>query len=214
MYPALHRPANFIETGLRGIRTDLLIGAGLIGFVLLAFLRDLRIAFITFASIPLSLLAALIVLDRTGQTINTMTLGGLAVALGVVIDDAIVGVENIVRRLRDAPAGDVRARVIEDASVEVRTPVVYATYVLMLTVAPILFLTGLQGAFFGPLAWSFLLATLASLMVAITVAPALSLLLLRRVQLHEEPGYVRRLKEAHESALVLICGYPRAPRWR
>lgn len=210
IYPTLHRPANFIEAALNGIRTDLLIGAGLIGFVLLAFLRDLRVAFIAFASIPLSLLAALIVLDRTGQTVNTMTLGGLAVALGVVIDDAIVGVENIVRRLRDAPPGRGRAKIIEAASVEVRAPVVYATYVLALTVAPILFLTGLQGSFFGPLAWSFLLATLASLVVAITVAPAMSLLLLRRVRLHDEPGYVIRLKDLHARLLAPICRHPRA----
>lgn len=209
VYPALHRPANFIEIALKGIRTDLLIGAGLIAFILLAFLRDLRVAFIAFASIPLSLLAALIVLDRTGQTVNTMTLGGLAVALGVVIDDAIVGVENIVRRLRDAPQSETRAEVIEAASVEVRAPVVYATYVLALTVAPILFLTGLQGAFFGPLAWSFLLATLASLVVAVTVAPALSLLLLRRVRLHDEPSYVRRLKDAHARLLAPVCRRPR-----
>ena len=209
VYPALHRPANFIETALKGIRTDLLIGAALIAFVLLAFLRDLRVAFITFSSIPLSLLAALIVLDRTGQSINTMTLGGLAVALGVVIDDAIVGVENIVRRLRAAPEGPGRARLIEEASVEVRAPVVYATYVLVLTVAPILFLTGLQGAFFGPLAWSFLLATLASLVVAITVAPAMALLLLRRVKMHDEPSYVTRLKDAHERVLAPACRHPR-----
>ena len=209
IYPSLHRPANFIETALAGIRLDLLIGAGLIAFVLLVFLRDLRVAFIAFASIPLSLLAALIVLDRTGQTINTMTLGGLAVALGVVIDDAIVGVENIVRRLRDAPAGSGRAAIIEDASVEVRAPVVYATYVLALTIAPILFLTGLQGSFFGPLAWAFLLATLASLVVAITVAPALALLLLRNVRLHDEPRYVTWLKHAHARLLAPICRYPR-----
>lgn len=210
IYPALHRPANFIETALKGIRTDLLIGAGLIAFILLVFLRDLRVAFIAFVSIPLSLLAALIVLDQTGQTINTMTLGGLAVALGVVIDDAIVGVENIVRRLRDAPEGDGRGAVIEAASVEVRAPVVYATYVLALTVAPILFLTGLQGAFFGPLAWSFLLATLASLVVAITVAPALALLLLRKVRLHDEPRYLVAFKNGHDRLLEPICRHPRA----
>ena len=210
LYPALHRPANFIDAALGGIRTDLLIGAALIGLILMAFLRDLRVAFIAFVSIPLSLLAALIVLDRMGQTINTMTLGGLAVALGVVIDDAIVGVENIVRRLRDAGPETDRQSVIEAASVEVRAPVVYATYVLALTIAPILFLTGLQGSFFGPLAFAFLLATLASLAVAVTVTPALSLLLLRRVRLHEEPRYITRLKDAHARLLNPICARPRA----
>ncbi|WP_411287697.1 efflux RND transporter permease subunit [Phenylobacterium sp.] len=210
VYARLHRPANFIESALGGIRTDLLIGAALIGLILLAFLRDLRVAFIAFVSIPLSLLAALIVLDRLGQTINTMTLGGLAVALGVVIDDAIVGVENIVRRLRDAPVDADRRAVIEAASVEVRAPVVYATYVLALTIAPILFLTGLQGSFFGPLAFAFLLATLASLVVAVTVTPALSLILLRRVRLHDEPGYITALKSAHARLLEPICRRPRA----
>ncbi|MBC7668384.1 MAG: efflux RND transporter permease subunit [Gemmatimonadaceae bacterium] len=209
IYPSLHRPANFIDSALRGIRTDLLIGAGMIGLILLVFLRDLRVAFIAFVSIPLSLLAALIVLDRMGQTINTMTLGGLAVALGVVIDDAIVGVENIVRRLREDRSESDRVGIIEAASVEVRAPVVYATYVLALTIAPILFLTGLQGAFFGPLAFAFLLATLASLAVAITVTPALSLLLLRRVRLHGEPGYLRKLKSLHARVLEPICARPR-----
>ncbi|WP_426010687.1 efflux RND transporter permease subunit [Caulobacter sp. DWR2-3-1b2] len=209
IYPSLHRPANFIDSALRGIRTDLLIGAGMIGLILLVFLRDLRVAFIAFVSIPLSLLAALIVLDRMGQTINTMTLGGLAVALGVVIDDAIVGVENIVRRLREDRSESDRLGIIEAASVEVRAPVVYATYVLALTIAPILFLTGLQGAFFGPLAFAFLLATLASLAVAITVTPALSLLLLRRVRLHGEPGYLRKLKSLHARVLEPICARPR-----
>ncbi|MEI7573723.1 MAG: efflux RND transporter permease subunit, partial [Phenylobacterium sp.] len=210
IYPSLHRPANFIDSALRGIRTDLLIGAGMIGLILLVFLRDLRVAFIAFVSIPLSLLAALIVLDRLGQTINTMTLGGLAVALGVVIDDAIVGVENIVRRLRETGSDADRAGIIEAASVEVRAPVVYATYVLALTIAPILFLTGLQGAFFGPLALAFLLATLASLAVAITVTPALSLLLLRRVRLHDEPDYLRKLKSLHIRVLEPICARPGA----
>ena len=209
IYPSLHRPANFIDSALRGIRTDLLIGAGMSGLILLVFLRDLRVAFIAFVSIPLSLLAALIVLDRMGQTINTMTLGGLAVALGVVIDDAIVGVENIVRRLREDRSESDRVGIIEAASVEVRAPVVYATYVLALTIAPILFLTGLQGAFFGPLAFAFLLATLASLAVAITVTPALSLLLLRRVRLHGEPGYLRKLKSLHARVLEPICARPR-----
>ncbi|HEX7874877.1 MAG TPA: efflux RND transporter permease subunit, partial [Sphingobium sp.] len=102
LHASLHRPANFIETALAGIRHDLLIGGILIAFVLMAFLRSLRVTLIAFLSIPLSLVAAMLVLDLMGQSINTMTLGGLAVALGVVIDDAIVDIENIARRLRDA----------------------------------------------------------------------------------------------------------------
>jgi CzcA family heavy metal efflux pump len=208
VYPAMHRPANFIETALSGIERDLIIGAVMIAAILLLFMRDLRVAAITFLSIPLSLLAALIVLDLAGQTINTMTLGGLAVALGVVIDDAIVDIENIVRRLRGVEATDDRRAIIEAASIEVRGPVVYATLVLALTIMPILFLTGLQGAFFAPLALSFLLATLASLVVAMTVIPALALLLLGRSEPHEEPALLARFKDWHRAVAARFCARP------
>jgi len=208
MAPNLHRPATFIETALSGIEKDLLIGTVLIGLVLIVFLRNWRVALIVFTAIPLSLLAALIVLDKSGQAVNTMTLGGLAVALGVVIDDAIVDVENIVRRLRLASAGADRRAVIARASVEVRAPVVYATFVLAATVMPILFLTGLQGSFFRPLAAAFVIAVLASLVVAMTVAPALCLLLIGRQAHKDEPGYVRRLKDRHATLLERLV--PRA----
>lgn len=208
IYPALHRPANFIETALRHIEIDLLIGAVLIMVILMIFLRSPRVAFVAFVSIPLSLLAAVIVLDALGQTINTMSLGGLAVALGVVIDDAVVGIENIVRRLRLAGPGTPAAKTVLEASIEVRAPIVYATFVLAATVAPILFLSGLQGAFFSPLAFSFLLATLASLVVALTVTPALALLLLQNTPLHEEPRLLTRLKDAHEGMLRRLCARP------
>jgi len=207
--PQLHRPANFIEIALNGITTDLMIGAVLIGLVLLLFLSDLRVTAIAFASIPLSLLAALIVLDRLGITVNTMTLGGLAVALGVVVDDAIVDVENIVRRLR--LSGDVpHLETIAAASVEVRAPVVYATWVLALTIAPVLFLSGLQGAFFAPLAFAFLLAVLASLAVAVTVTPALAALLLKRAMPHPEPRFLTRAKNGHRRLLIRLCAMPDA----
>lgn len=210
LYPALHRPANFIETALSGIARDLVIGAVLIGAILLLFMRDVRVAAITFLSIPLSLLTALIVLDSFGETINTMTLGGLAVALGVVIDDAIVDIENIVRRLREAePQADRRA-IIERASVEVRGPVVYATYVLGLTILPILLLTGLQGAFFSPLALAFLLATFASLLVAMTVTPALACLFLDNGgQPHAEPDFLTRFKNWHGEKAEWLNAKPR-----
>ncbi|HEY6168270.1 MAG TPA: efflux RND transporter permease subunit [Verrucomicrobiae bacterium] len=99
--PSLHRPATFIENALRNVRHSLLLGAALVAVVLFLFLLDLRTAFISFTAIPLSLLAAVIVLDHWGATINTMTLGGFAVAIGVVVDDAIIDVENILRRLRE-----------------------------------------------------------------------------------------------------------------
>ena len=208
--PRLHRPANFIEAALAGVERDLLIGAVLIGLVLVVFLRNARAALITFLAIPLSLLAALIVLDRLGQTVNTMTLGGLTVALGVVIDDAIVDVENIVRRLRLSPGAPDRGAVIAAASIEVRGPVVYATFVLALTIAPVLALSGLQGAFFSPLALAFLLAVMASLLMAITVTPALSLLLLGRIGEHHEPPLVARIKQRHARLVTRICAAPQA----
>ena len=208
VYPRLHRPANFIETALSAIERDLLIGAAMIGLVLLLFLRDVRVALITFIAIPLSLLTALIILDRLGQTINTMTLGGLAVALGVVIDDAIVDIENIVRRLHASPLEADRRQIIAEASVEVRAPVVYATFVLVFAIAPVLFLTGIQGSFFAPLALAFILATLASLLVALTIVPALAFLLLRRRADHREPAFLARIKAGHARLVTRICRQP------
>lgn len=210
VYPALHRPANFIDAAIGGLTIDLLVGAAMIALVLLFILRDWRVTLIAFVSIPLSLLATLIVLHAAGQTINTMTLGGLAVALGVVIDDAIVDIENIVRRLRGVTERAQRAGVIAAASVEVRAPVVYATFVLVLTMLPVIALGGLQGAFFAPLGVAFVLAVLASLLVALTVTPALALLLLGSRAMPAEPGLVTRLKRWHERALLRIMPHPRA----
>ena len=205
----LHRPANFIGSALGGIGDDLVIGAVLIAVVLLLFLRDVRTAAISFLSIPLALLTAVVVLERLGGTVNTMTLGGLAVALGVVVDDAVIDVENIVRRLRERPPEvDVR-RVILDAAVEVRAPVVYATAMLALALSPVLLLHGLQGAFFSPLAGAFIVATLASLAVAVLVTPPLALLLLSRARLHAEPRAVLRLKDAHGALLRRTLAAPR-----
>ena len=203
----LHRPANFIAAALGGIAEDLVIGAVLIAVVLLLFMRNLRTVLVSFVSIPLSLLTAVIVLDALGWTINTMTLGGLAVALGVVVDDAVIDVENIVRRLRDrgeAPA----AEVVLAASLEVRAPVIYATLVVALVLTPVLMLGGLQGAFFSPLAASFILATVASLAVAIVVTPPLCLLLLANTRLPEEPRAIVRAKAWHETVLVRATGRP------
>lgn len=209
VYPALHRPANFIETALEGIRGDLVVGAALILVVLLGFTRDWRTAFVAFVSIPFSLLAAIIVFDVFHVTVNTMILGGLAVALGVVIDDAVIGAENILRRLRENQTRTI-FDVILDAVVEVRAPIVYATLVLVLTMAPVLFLTGLQGAFFSPLALAFILAITASLAVAITLTPALALLLLSRAAPPREPAVIHRAKRAHAKLLETMMRRPRA----
>ena len=204
----LHRPANFIGAALKGIADDLAIGAVLIAIVLFLFMRDLRTVAIAFVSIPLALLTAVIVLDKMGSTINTMTLGGLAVALGVVVDDAVIGTENIVRRMRNR--GEVSpAAVILDASIEVRAPVIYATIMLALVLLPVLLLHGLQGAFFSPLAAAFIIATLASLAVAVVITPPLALLLLSRARLHEEPAVLVRAKDWHQRMLTRAVAAPR-----
>ena len=205
----LHRPANFISSALKGIADDLAIGAVLIALVLFLFMRDLRTVAIAFVSIPLALLTAVIVLDRMGSTINTMTLGGLAVALGVVVDDAVIGTENIVRRLRTPAPGAKVSDVILHASVEVRAPVIYATLMLALVLLPVLLLHGLQGAFFSPLAAAFIIATLASLAVAILVTPPLALLLLNKARLHDEPGVLVRTKDWHQGLLARAVARPR-----
>ncbi len=205
----LHRPANFISSALKGIADDLAIGAVLIALVLFLFMRDLRTVAIAFISIPLALLTAVIVLDRMGSTINTMTLGGLAVALGVVVDDAVIGTENIVRRLRTPAPGATVSDVILHASVEVRAPVIYATLMLALVLLPVLLLHGLQGAFFSPLAAAFIIATLASLAVAILVTPPLALLLLNKARLHDEPGVLTRTKDWHQGLLARAIARPR-----
>jgi CzcA family heavy metal efflux pump len=208
MNAGLHRPANFIETALSGIVEDIVIGAVLIAVILFGFMRNIRTVLISFISIPLSLTAAIMVLDRMGVSINTMTLGGLAVALGVVVDDAVIDVENIVHRLRERRAGESVAETILHASLEVRAPVIYATLVVALILVPVLMMHGLQGAFFAPLALAFILATLISLLVAIVVTPALSLLFLKNAKLPAEPRALQWLKHRHARALESLCARP------
>jgi CzcA family heavy metal efflux pump len=198
LYPALHRPANFIERALASLEQSLVIAAILILVVLFLFLRDWRSALITFLAIPLSLLAAVAVLEKMGQTLNTMTLGGFAVALGVLVDDAIIGIENILRRLAEnAKLAEPRPRrkAIAEATLEVRGPVVYATLVVIAVFLPELFSSSVQGKFVGPLALAFILAVLASLLVALTAAPALCALLLSAGDAHGDQNWITRLKQ-------------------
>ena len=200
----LHRPANFIEEALSSLEKSLVIAAILILAVLYLFLRDWRSALITFLAIPLSLLAATLVLNRMGQTLNTMTLGGFAVALGVLVDDAIIGIENVLRRLAENQAlGNPQPRlaVIRDATLEVRGPVVYATLVVIAVFLPQLFSTSVQGHFVGPLALAFILAVVASLLVALTTAPALSALMLKARDAHVDFGWIKSLK-ARQGRLI------------
>jgi CzcA family heavy metal efflux pump len=213
VYAGLHRPANFIEVALRHVRNALLIGALFVVVVLVLFLRNWRTALISFVTIPLSLLIAVIALDALGYTLNTMTLGGLVVAIGVVVDDAIIDVENISRRVR--LAGEQQRlgafqSIVLNASVEVRRPIVLATLVVGLVFFPMLVLPGIQGSFFAPLAAAFLLATFASLIIALTLTPALAFLLMRHAPHIEEPGWLRRVKVSQRRAVQRLIPHARA----
>lgn len=203
--PTLFRPSEFIDLALRNITTSLLLGAVLVATVLFLFLADARAAAISLTAIPLSLLAAILALDHLGLGINTLTLGGLAIALGEVVDDAIIDVENIARRLRLnrlSPAPRPPVRVVLEASLEVRSSVVYATFVVALVFVPVLLLSGVQGALFRPLGLAYILATLASLIVALTVTPAMTLMLLaRRGGRTDEAPVLGWLKRRYQAAL-------------
>ena len=212
VYDHLHRPATFIETALGHVQDSLLIGGALVGIVLLLFLLDLRIAFISFVSIPLSLLTAVMILDWFGVSLNTMTLGGFAVAIGVVVDDAIIDIENILRRLREnavLAAPRPLWQVVLDASLEVNNAVVYATFIVAVVFLPVLTMSGLQGRFFAPLGVAFILSILASLGVALTVTPAMALVFLSRAKAHDEPAWVRFLKLIHRDWVLLFARWPR-----
>ncbi|HWB00653.1 MAG TPA: efflux RND transporter permease subunit [Pirellulales bacterium] len=211
--PTIFRPATFIERSLANLSHAMLVGCGLVVVILVMFLADWRTAFISLTAIPLSLVAAGLVLHFRGGTINTMVLAGLVIALGEVVDDAIIDVENIVRRLRQnraLPEPLPAFRVVLAASLEVRSAVVYASLIVMLVFVPVLFLEGVSGAFFRPLAIAYILAILASLVVALTVTPALSLMLLPRSGLkHREPFVARWAKAAYGRMLPPLLNHPR-----
>lgn len=207
------RAADFIDVALHNVRNSLLIGAVLVIAVLFLFLLNLRTAAISCTAIPLSLLAAVIALDKMGLSLNTMTLGGLSIAIGEVVDDAVIDVENIYRRLREnrtLPNPRSPFQVVFDASIEVRSAVVYATFAVILVFFPVLNISGLAGRIFGPLAVAYIWAILASLLVALTVTPALCLLLLANRDLPpQEPPSVHWLKSGYRRLLLRIETVPK-----
>jgi CzcA family heavy metal efflux pump len=212
--PTIFRPAGFIERSLENLREAMVIGCILVVIILVSFLFDWRTALISLTAIPLSLIAATLVLTAAGATLNTMVIAGLVIAMGEVVDDAIIDVENIVRRLRlnrtlarPRPA----FRVVLDASLEVRSAVVYASLIVILVFVPVFFLEGLSGSFFRPLALSYVLAIMASLLVALTVTPALSLMLLTGAsERRRESPLVRVLKVMYRAILPPLA---RRPGW-
>lgn len=212
LHPQLFRPANFIETAVRNVQRDIAIGSTLVVLVLFLFLFNKRTAFICALAIPVSLLAAVLVLDYYDVALNVMVLGGLAIALGEVVDDAIIDTENIFRRLRlnrasARPRSD--EEVVLDASIEVRSSVVYATFIVALVFVPLLTLSGIAGKLFAPLGLAYIFAILASLVVAVTLTPALCYLLLARGELKiSDPPSVAWLKPRYMALLRRIERHP------
>ncbi len=209
-HPALLRPASFIESAIEKLRNSLALGALLVVALLLLTLRDWRGALISFSAIPLALLTTVWILEALGLSLNTMTLGGLVVALGVVVDDAVIDVENILRRRRTAPPDADIAELFIGASLEVRRPVFYATAAVAVAFLPILMMSGLQGAFFRPLSISFLLAVGLSLLVAMSVTPALCALMMARHRPRSEAAFLLRLKRGQLRAIGWLHRRPRA----
>ena len=209
----IFRPATFIETALDNLTEAMALGCIIVAVVLFLFLFNWRTALISLVAIPLSLLGAAIVLYMRGATINVMTLAGLVIAVGVVVDDAIIDVENIARRLRlNQAAGNPRSAfsVVLDASMEVRSAVVYASFIVILVFLPIFSLHGLSGSFFRPLGLSYVLAVLASLVVALTVTPAMALLLLPNSHArHEDAPFSAWMKRAYARLLPPLLARPR-----
>jgi CzcA family heavy metal efflux pump len=212
----IFRPATFVETAIHNLSRALLLGSLLVILILIVFLYDWRAAVISAVAIPLSLLAAGFVLYLRDATINTMILAGLVISVGVVVDDAIIDVENIVRRLRlyRLATGDrslaATSTIVLNSSLEVRSAIVYATLIDVVAVAPVFFMEGLTGAFFRPLAFSYALAVLASMLVALTVTPALSLILLHRSPLERRQSpLVRWLQRGYVAALARVIRSPR-----
>ena len=207
--PDLDRPATFADMAVRGVASDLLLGVGLLAVALMVFFRDLRAVVITLIAIPLSFLAATVALRAFGWSLNAMTLGGMVLGLGVVIDDALIDVENIRWRLgvaegRDAP----HLLTVLRAALEVRGPVIIAALAFLLTAAPLLAIDGPQASLVAPLAVSALAATCASLIVSVLVTPALCNLLLQHIK--PKPAAVSpwRARFTHVASQVSEAPWP------
>lgn len=212
----IFRQADFIEASLGNLQLKLLMAACFVAGVLFFFLGNLRTMLISLTAIPLSILTAILVFKWFGLSINTMTLGGLAIAIGELVDDAVVDVENILRRLREKAASgqpySVRETVIA-ASLEVRTAIVYATLIIALVFVPLFALPGIEGRLFVPLGIAYIVAILASLAVSVLVTPVLSSYLLPALVRHDhgETRLVVRLKAAYRQALERVLAAPRLP---
>jgi CzcA family heavy metal efflux pump len=202
------RPARFIQTALGNLAEALIVGAILVTGVVFLFLWNMRMALIALTAIPLSLLAGAVAMNELGYSLNTMTLGGLGIAVGLIVDDAVIVVENVYRRLRSERAASSLAsptHSIGAATYEVRSAVVFATLAIALVFVPVLTIQDVAGRLFGPLGLAYVLATLASLAVALTVTPALCAVLIDLEHLPaQDPPLVRGLKQRYRVALTWV----------
>jgi CzcA family heavy metal efflux pump len=214
----IFRQADFIQVAVDNVMTALRDGGLLVVVIVVLFLANLRAAAITLTAIPLSLAAAVLVLRAFGATINTMTLGGMAIAIGALVDDAIVDVENVVRRLREnatKPADQQlsSAGVVLDATLEIRTSIVFATIIIVLVFLPVFGLSGVEGRLLTPLAFAYIAALLASLVVAVMVTPALAVVFLPKARsiLQGHDGWLSRvLRARYARDLPRALDHPRA----
>jgi CzcA family heavy metal efflux pump len=207
----LFRPATFIDRAIHNLFTALVLGVMLVVLILAAFLLEWRTAFISLLAIPLSLVGAVLILELFDVVINVMILAGLVVAIGVVVDDAIIDVENIMRRLRQARAEGRKTstfQVVLDASVEVRSAIIYATLIDVVAILPVFFLGGLSGSFFKPLVLAYGLAVMVSLIIATTVTPALCFLLLSKGHTQRESPLTRALRRGYGTILARVIARP------
>ena len=214
LYPNLFRQSTFIERAIGNLNVAILIGCALVTLILIAFLFQWRTVVISLTAIPLSLLGAILVLRWFGVSLNAMTLGGLAIALGAVVDDAIVDVENVLRRLlENRRSGDpVPAfQVVLEASLEVRSAIVFASFIVILVFLPVFFLDGLAGTLFRSMGEAYVAAILVSLLVALTVTPAMCLLLLQNLgeESAKEPPQLRLLKGLYRKVLPVCLRFSR-----
>lgn len=225
----LYRQQDFIDSSISNIKKSLIEGGIFVVLVLFIFLMNARTTIISLVTIPLSLLVTLLVLHIMGLTINTMSIGGMAIAIGSLVDDAIVDVENVFKRLRQNACRPVNERlrkieVIYNASKEVRMPILNSTLIIVVSFVPLFFLSGLEGRMLAPLGISFIVSLFASTLVALTLTPVLCYLLLKNPQLGEdkttprhtthnqEPRWVRMLKWQYERALAWAMS-GRTPRY-
>ncbi len=206
------RQATFIENSVDSVRRVLFEAAAVVAVVLVLFLMNVRATVISLLAIPISVLITVVVFRAFGLTINTMTLGGLAIAIGELVDDAVVDVENIIRRLRENRAKanpEPVLRVIARASQEVRSGIVYATMIVILVFVPLFALSGIEGRLFAPLGVAYIVSILASLVTSITVTPVLAYYLLSgRTSTHERDTWlVRHLKRGNRRLLEWAFGH-------